>query len=305
MTDVPERWRTPEAAIGIGRLAELPSLLVHLRPHWQLVLSPLFLWGVLLAGGALTPGVGVAFVAVHLFLYGGVTAYNSAYDRDTGPVSGLYRPPQVTAALLPFAVLVQLLGLGVASLLDLRLAAVYVAYMGLSVLYSHPRLRWKASPPRSALIIFVGQGMLGFAAGWIAAGGPLGDLASPEAMVGMLGGSLVTLALFPLGHLFQLEEDRQRGDRSVALALGVDRTFRFAQAALFLSAAMLGWVIATSWGWRDALVVAGGVTLALATLEVWRRRFASQRRAAVYRTTMAFQAMAAAGFAAFLLLKLY
>jgi len=45
----------------------------------------------------------IAFVALHVFLYAGATAFNSYYDRDEGPVGGLERPPPVLPALLPVA----------------------------------------------------------------------------------------------------------------------------------------------------------------------------------------------------------
>ena len=65
------------------------TLLVHLRLPFQLLLAPVFLWGWLLAGGGLSWTFALAFLAFHVFLYGGVTAFNSYYDRDEGPVGGL------------------------------------------------------------------------------------------------------------------------------------------------------------------------------------------------------------------------
>ena len=52
-------------------------LLVHLRLPFQLLLAPVFLWGFVLAGGQVDGRFWLAFVAVHLCLYGGTTAYNS------------------------------------------------------------------------------------------------------------------------------------------------------------------------------------------------------------------------------------
>lgn len=305
MTDLLERLSVPRPSLaGHGWLGMALHLLVHLRPHWQLVLSPIFLWGLLLSGAGLTPRVGLAFVVVHLFLYGGVTAYNSAYDRDTGPVSGLLRPPPVTGWLLPFSVWLQVVGLAVASILDLRLAGLCVAYMLLSVGYSHPRLRWKGSPIGSAAVIFVGQGLLGFAAGWVAGGAALTAMAEPYAVVGMVGAAGITLALFPLGHLFQLEEDRRRGDTTLAIALGGDGTFRFAQATLLPSAPLLVAAAGLRLGVVEAAAVAVAFPPALAALELWRRRFDARRVVATYRTTMVYQSLLAAGFGGFILLRL-
>ena len=67
----------------------------HLRLPFQLTLAPLFLWGFLLADGQIGVRAVLAFVSLHLFLYPGITAFNSAYDRDQGPVAGMARPPLV------------------------------------------------------------------------------------------------------------------------------------------------------------------------------------------------------------------
>src|SRR5205823_3554541 len=60
--------------------------LLHLRLPFQLLLAPVFLWGALAAGGRCSPVLVAAFVAIHVCLYGGATAFNSVYDRDEGPV---------------------------------------------------------------------------------------------------------------------------------------------------------------------------------------------------------------------------
>ncbi|MEJ2287241.1 MAG: hypothetical protein P8Y02_01120 [Deinococcales bacterium] len=62
----------------------------HLRLHFNVLLSPIYLWGVLLGGGRLLDGgVWLGYLSLHLFLYGGTTAFNSYYDRDEGPVGGM------------------------------------------------------------------------------------------------------------------------------------------------------------------------------------------------------------------------
>src|SRR5258708_39537110 len=103
----------------------MPKLLVHLRLHFQLLLAPVFLWGWLLAGGGLRRSVVLGFVAFHFFLYSGATAFNSYYDRDVGPVSGLERPPSVVPALRPFSLAVQGVGALPSALVNFQ---VFIAY---------------------------------------------------------------------------------------------------------------------------------------------------------------------------------
>src|ERR1700682_3221023 len=124
--------------------ADLRTLFVHLRLHFQLLLAPVFLWGWLLAGGGLSQSVALGFVAFHFFLSARTTAFTSYYDRDVGPVGGLERPPSVVPALLPFSQAVQAVGALLAALVNLPFWLAYAVFVGLSFAYSHPRFRWKA-----------------------------------------------------------------------------------------------------------------------------------------------------------------
>jgi len=86
------------------------DLFIHLRLHFQLLLAPIFLWGFTLSETAIDLRFWLGFVAFHLCLYGGTTAFNSYYDRDEGPVGGLENPPPAHEALLPFSLILQGIG---------------------------------------------------------------------------------------------------------------------------------------------------------------------------------------------------
>ncbi|MBI3965477.1 MAG: UbiA prenyltransferase family protein [Chloroflexi bacterium] len=277
---------------------------MHLRLHYQLTLAPIFFWGYLWAGGDVRVTLLGAFAAFHLFLYGGITAYNTAYDRDTGPVGGLYRPPEVSPALLPFSLAVQLLGLLLVLPIGWQLTLVYVVLMGLSVGYSHPRIRWKASPLASSLVVFGGQGVLGFLAGWLAAGGSIASALSPTGLAGAVSAAGVTLGLYPLGQLFQLNEDSARGDRTLALVIGPDRVFRLSQLVLALSGALAVVMVGGRFGLLDASLFSLGFLAAIALLDRLRRNFRRDAVRATYVHVMRLQALLAAGFTVYILARL-
>jgi len=250
-------------------------LLVHLRLHYQLVfLSPLFAWGFALGGGELSPLAGWGFLAFHVFLYGGITAYNSFYDRDEGPVGGLRHPPVVTAPLLGFSLAVQLVGFGVALVAGWQLGILYAIVMLLSVAYSHPRFRWKARPLLSLFVVALGQGAVGFRAGWVCAATPPRPLlSSPEGLVGLAAAVLLTTGFYPLSQLYQIEEDRSRGDRTFAGVYGPAASFRFSLTCLVAGGACIAWVVLEKFGARDAaLALAAQLGLWWAVLH-WRRTF--------------------------------
>ena len=96
--------------------------------------------------------------------------------------------------------------------------AAYALCFLLSVLYSVPPVRLKAVAGADWLINMWGFGTLTPYAGWV------GDRASRSmrrARLVLLAFCPLFAALYPLTQLYQLEEDRRRGDRTLAAVLGV------------------------------------------------------------------------------------
>lgn len=267
---------TPTAAAGWS--GSVWPLFVHLRLHYQLVfLSPLFAWGFALGGGEFSRRAGWGFLSFHVFLYGGITAYNSYYDRDEGPVGGLLKPPSVTPPLLGFSLAVQALGLALAALVGWELAALYATVMVLSVAYSHPRFRWKARPLLSLLVVALGQGAVGFRAGWLcAATPPLPLLSSSEGLLGMAAAVLLTTGFYPLSQLYQIAEDRQRGDLTFAVAYGPKASFRFSLTCLVAGGLCIALVVLARFGLRDALVAFSAQLLLWWVVLRWHRNFQNE-----------------------------
>jgi 1,4-dihydroxy-2-naphthoate octaprenyltransferase len=87
----------------------------------------------------------------------------------------------------------------------------------------------------------------------------------------MLSASLFIAGFYPLTQVGQVEEDRRRGDRTFAVALG--RNAAFGWAALFLpaAAAMNLWWVGGPSSAPGAVLLAGLVPVAAAGLLWWRR----------------------------------
>lgn len=216
------------------------QLITLLRLSYQLQLGPIFAWGFLLGGGRLTHLDETArFLAVfalfHIGAFGGLTALNSWYDRDTGPIGGLWNPPSATPHLFAFAWTVQLGGLVLLLLFGWNLCVVYALILLLSLGYSHPRTRWKGHPFKSVAVVALGQGALDFAAGALTARpheysyqpqtaqNALRWLLAldwpPFVWWGMLGATLTVIGFYPLTQLYQIKDDARRGDDTLAACL--------------------------------------------------------------------------------------
>lgn len=249
-----------------------PSLayLLHTRPtEWPIMAAHTavgYLLAVRLDGAARGERLGAATLGMVLWvigLNGGTLAVNSAFDRDEGDVAYLRDPPPPPAHLFRFGLALMLAGQLVSLLLPTGFALVYALCFALSILYSVPPFRFKAVAGADWLINMWGFGTLTPLAGWAATGLPLD---APRGLV-LLGFCPLFAALYPLTQLYQMEADRRRGDRTLALRLGLRRSLVASLLcaalafALFLLAGMrAGWrldTIADLARWVGVLASAG------------------------------------------------
>lgn len=283
---------------------DVKAWFVHLRLGFQLLLSPVFLWGAMVAGGRIDLTLMIGFVSFHLFGYAGGTALNSYYDRDVGPVGGMEHPPPIPRGLLPFSILWQAVGFAVALAVNIPFAVIYATMFWMSLLYSHPRSRFKGKPGLALLTVALGQGLLAYLGGWTCVHG---EFISAFEMPGLLGAAAstgLTVGLYPLTEIYQLDEDRRRGDRTVALWLGPARSFNFAQTFLGLGGLAAIALVLTRYGAQEAVLLA--VFLAGVILFVWRwsARFAFSDIAGNFRTLMRLYTVTCLGFAFWIALHL-
>ncbi len=153
------------------------------------------------------------FGILHLLVYPASNGYNTYFDRDTGPIGGLASPPNVTLSL---GRLVQVMDLAALVLTWMVVPKVFVGvlvYQVASRLYSYHRVRIKALPWLSLVMVGLFQGVLIYA--MIAA------LASQAIAPGPLAAIFVYLvASYPITQAYQMDEDARRGDTTVAMVLG-------------------------------------------------------------------------------------
>ncbi len=233
-----------------------------------------YLLAVGLSGAAEGQALGAALLGLALWvgcLNGGTLALNSAFDRDQGDIAYLRNPPPPPHRLAVFALLLMAAGQVLALALPPPYVAAYAACFLLSLLYSVPPFRLKAVAGADWLINMVGFGTLTPFAGWAATGRPL----ETTAAIVLLAFCPLFASLYPLTQLYQLEEDARRGDRTLALRLGIRRGLSVALLAAAAAFGLFGWAgmrsgwSGTSGGWRWAAL--GLALLAwLAVLVPWR-----------------------------------
>lgn len=221
-------------------LQQVWHFVIHLRWHYQLfILSGGFLLGGFLSSSMDWHWFLIQFANVHLLLFGGATAYNSYWDRDTGPVGGLKNPPGMTRWMWPASLMLQLLGLLVA----LPVGTLFVTFYGLSMLlfwlYSTPLFRWKGRPILSLIAIGISTGANSVILGYLAAA-VVSAAVTITVIIPAVGTALILLSLYPVSQVYQLNEDTLRGDRTFAVQYGYHGVFLFFKISFMLGLLLIG-----------------------------------------------------------------
>jgi len=272
---------------------DLYSYILHMRPaEWPIMAGHTVLGYVLAVGvqGARSgEQIGPALLALVIwvvFLNGGTLAINSVFDKDEGDIGYLNSPPALPRYLLPFSWGLLAAGQALAFLLPVGFRVAYAICFVLSILYSVPPFRFKAVAGVDWVINMWGSGTLTPYAAWAATGRPLD-----------LGHGLVLLAfcplfagLYPLTQLYQFDEDRRRGDRTLALILGMGPSLIVALVCTLLAFGTLAWatiVLNADGRWLIAPLV-----LWLAVLLPWLLGYATwspkQHQRGMYRALAAW-----------------
>ena len=223
------------------------SYILHLRPaEWPIMAGHTILGYVLAVGirGAWTgerlPPALLGLAVWVIFLNGGTLAINSVFDKDEGDIGYLNAPPPLPRHLLAFSVALLAGGQPLAFALPPAFRVAYAICFVLSILYSVPPFRFKAVAGVDWVINMWGFGTLTPFAGWAATGRPLD---AGHALV-LLAFCPLFAGLYPLTQLYQMEEDRRRGDRTLALLLGLRASLGVAIACTALAFALFGWAAA-------------------------------------------------------------
>ena len=222
-------------------LKEITNFVLHLRLHYQLlILSGGFLLGGYISGEMDTARYWFQFLNVHILLFGGATAYNSWWDKDTGPIGGLKYPPKMSRWMHPVSLAFMFGGLALAVRAGYVFAVIFFISLVLFWLYSTPHYRWKSDPHLSIVAIAISTGFNSVLMGTLAAGGAI----SVKIVLSGAGASLILLSLYPVSQIFQIEEDKVRKDRTFASTYGVDVVKKFylvsfIAGSIFLCAAIM------------------------------------------------------------------
>ena len=218
------------------------STLKHLRITFSFNLLPIFLFAL-----AITPksinwiDALVLFVCWHFFIYPASNGFNSYFDKDKESIAGIKYPPKVTKELYYFSIALDGIGILLALCIHLTTAISMLIYGLISKAYSHPLIRLKKRPVVSWIIVSVFQGYFVFLVTyWAIHDIPISRLTTSMIQIPALLTTMMLMSAYPITQVYQHNEDRERGDLTLSLRLGILGTFHFTALGFIITA--LGYV---------------------------------------------------------------
>lgn len=199
-------------------LRQVKDFILHLRLNYQFfILSGPYLLGVLLSNHFSNLQI-IQFLSVHALLFGGVTAYNSYFDKDEGPIGGLKNPPKMSHWMLILSWSFQVVGLCIGFQSGYPFVFWYIMSIIFFWMYSSPRVRLKGKPIASLIAIGLGTVVCALFLGFYSNGN---TVALPlEVIIAAIGAMCLVISMYPLSQVYQVEEDKRRGDITFSVRYG-------------------------------------------------------------------------------------
>ena len=261
------------------------STLLHLRIPFSFFLLPIFLFALATARFHMDYNSWLVFAILHLLLYPASNGFNSYYDKDEKSIGGLQNPPPVSRQLLIYSLLLDLIAVLLALSLDFGFALMIFGYGMVSKAYSHPSIRLKKYPVLGWLTIGIFQGLFTFlmvikgisAMDWIG----LKDYFIPAIL-----STILLLGSYPMTQVYQHQEDRQRGDVTISLKLGILGTFHFTGLLFTLSVVLFIFYFIQYYSLMTAILFSVLLSPTLFYFIFWYLKVRKQPAEANYKNTM-------------------
>ncbi len=257
----------------------------HLRLHFSLFLLPVFLFALAMSDAPFHEQTMLLFVLLHLVIYPSSNAYNSTQDRDEGSIGGLKNPPPIPNSLSLVTLIMDLLALSLVWVfINVTVFALLLLYILASRAYSYRGIRLKQYPIVGYLVVVTLQGGLVFLATSLTASGvSLLDL-SVNQWLGALAATVMIGGGYPITQIYQHEQDRRDGVKTMSMLLGIRGTLLYASSLFGLLTAMMVYL----W-WSQPVVPMLFVAITSPTLLFflyWMKRVWVNNSAANYDNTM-------------------
>lgn len=195
----------------------------------------------------------LVFVILHLLVYPASNGYNSYMDRDEGSIGGLKNPLQPTKQIFHLTILMDLAAIGLSFFINPLFVAGITVYILASRAYSFRGIRLKKHPIIGYLTVVLCQGALVF---YIVFQGSHVIETTQIPLSAMIGSSLLIGGFYPLTQIYQHQEDKKDGVKTISYLLGYKGTFIFTAVIYCIAFVTLGYYFFSSLEVKEFYVLA-------------------------------------------------
>ncbi|CAN5427503.1 hypothetical protein BH10BAC1_BH10BAC1_04150 [soil metagenome] len=216
------------------------STVKHLRLPFSYHLMPVFLFALSQTEKINWQHTIIAFVILHLFIYPSSNGYNSYQDKDETSIGGLKNPPKVTENLFYATLLLDLVGVLLATIVSIPFTLLVLMYVLISRAYSYRNLRLKKYAVIGFLTVFLFQGAFTY----FMVASALSDFSwenffTLNNVLCMTVASLFIGSVYPLTQIYQHDADKKDGVTTISYKLGYIGTFVFSSLMFGIASGLL------------------------------------------------------------------
>ena len=228
-----------------------------MRIPFSIFLMPVY-WFALSQISSLEPLRAIhVFILLHIFVYPASNGYNSYFDKDEKSIGGLKNPPPVNPSLYPLVLLFDFISVAYAFWISPLFAVFIFGYLIVSKAYSYDKIRLKKYPVLSTLVVTIFQGFYLFLSIQFAVYLEWEFILEFNNLALAACSSLFLLGSYPLTQVYQHQEDRERGDRTLSLLLGIKETFYFSAIAFLLGSLTIAYLFIEQGSVNDLYIFLG------------------------------------------------
>jgi 1,4-dihydroxy-2-naphthoate octaprenyltransferase len=205
------------------------STILHLRFPFSFFLMPIFFFALSQSMTLDTTNMILSYVILHLFVYPASNGFNSYYDKDEESIGALEEPPPVSEELLFVSLMMDAVALVFAAVIGWQFTIMVFIYGMISKAYSHPAVRLKKYPMGGWLTAIIFQGAYTYFMVYMAINDlKVTEIFTPDILFPATISTVLLGGFYPITQIYQHNEDKKRGDKTLSLLLGIQNTFLFA-----------------------------------------------------------------------------
>jgi 1,4-dihydroxy-2-naphthoate polyprenyltransferase len=172
------------------------------------------------------------FIILHLLVYPASNGYNSYMDRDTDSIGGIKNPLMPTKELFYTTLVMDIIALITSAFISIYCAICVAGFIAASRAYSYRGIRLKKYPIIGFIVTSIFQGAVVYFLVYV---GSSTNKTLSFPYLPMLASALLIGSFYPLTQIYQHEQDRADGVKTLSMLLGYNGTFIFTGLIFFMA----------------------------------------------------------------------